>query len=222
MHVVHAPFTLIGDLRGGQAIAALRNVTAAPVTVTVGAAIVGGAREETLSGTGADTGHVTFDIPAWVTRIEIDAQMPTADWPKFTDFGMTLEDAAGAQLGQAPLNYAHWRLNSDLPRKWTGGPVTLKLYPGWATAAPGQHWTLTAKIRLYGDDAKVTALAPAGAATVTIPAGNPESVAFTPAASGWPLPAGFVPLIRWSASTAPGDPWTRESPLAPASTPMMR
>lgn len=222
VHVVHAPFTLIGDLRGGQAIAALRNVTSAPITVTVAGSIVGGARDETLSGTGGDTGHVTFDIPTWVTRVEIDAQMPVSDWPRFTDFGVTLEDAAGVQIGQAPMNYAHWRLNAELPRKWMGGPVTLKLYPGWATNAPGQRWTLTAHIRLYGDDAKNLALAPLGALTVTIPAGNPESVAFTPAAPSWPLPAGFVALVRWSASTAPGAPWTRESPLAPAPTPMMR
>ncbi|MBW8772184.1 MAG: S8 family serine peptidase [Gemmatimonadetes bacterium] len=43
MHIVHAPFTLVADLRGGQAIAALRNVTAAPITVTVGGTIVEGA-----------------------------------------------------------------------------------------------------------------------------------------------------------------------------------
>ena len=222
VHIVHAPFTLIGDFRGGQAIAALRNVTATPITVTVTGSIIGGAREETLSGTGGDTGRVTFDLPAWVTRIEIDAQMPVSDWPKFTDFGMTLEDAGGVQIGQAPLNYAHWRLNSDLSRKWQGGPATLKLYPGWATNAPGQRWTLTAHIRLYGDAAKRAALAPVGGATVTIAAGNPESVAFTPAASAWTLPTGFVALVRWSVFADPGVPWTRESPLAPAATPMMR
>ena len=222
VHIVHAPFTLIGDYRGGRAIAALRNVTTAPIAVTVGASIIGGTREETLSGTGGDTGHVTFDLPAWVTRVEIDAQMPVSDWPKFTDFGVTLEATDGSQLAQAPMNYAFERLTTELPQKWQGGPVTLKLYPGWATNAPGQHWTLSARIRLYGDEAKGLALAPVGPATVTIPAGTPESVAFTPAAPTWALPAGFVALVRWSASAAPGIPWTRESPLAPAPTPLMR
>ncbi len=222
MQVLHAPFTLIGDLRGGQLIAALRNVSSTPITVTVGGSIVGGARDETLSGTGGDTGHVTFDLPAWVTRVEIDAQMPVSDWPKFTDFGVTLEAADGSQIAQEPMNYAFDRLTTELPQKWQGGPVTLQLYPGWATNAPGQRWTLTAHIRLYGDEAKDLALAPVGSASVTIPPGNPESVAFTPAAPTWTLPAGFIPLVRWSASAAPGDPWTRESPMAPAPTPMMR
>ena len=46
--------------------------------------------------------------------------------------------------------------------------------------------------------------------------------AINPRKGYWTLPAGFIPLVRWSAAAAPGDPWTRESPMAPAPTPLMR
>jgi hypothetical protein len=220
--ITHAPITLIGDLRGGKAIAAVRNVTAAPVTVTLSAAIIGGARALTLDGTGPDTGRLTFDAPTWVRKVEVDLQMAPSDWTRFTDFGVTLEDADGRQIEKSPLNYAFGRLTAELPRDRNGAPVTLKLFPGWATNDAGQRWTVDVRVRLYGDDADMTPLAAETAATLTLPSGQPQSVTFTPVPAPWTLPAGFVPLILYSAREGSNAPWTREAPFLPAPTPLMR
>ena len=222
VHITHAPFTLIGDYRGGKSIAAIRNVTATPVTVAVSASIIGAATRTTLDGAGADTGRLTFDLPRWARKVEVDLQMATSDWPRFTDFGVTLLDADGREIEKAPLNYAFGRLEATLPRDWHGGPVTLALFPGWATNAPGQRWTLGAEVRVYAEDSAAVALAADGNATLTIPAGGPQTVSFTPVAAPWALPAGFVALLRYEAKVGNDVPWTREAPLLAAPTPMMR
>jgi len=222
IRITQAPVSLIGSFADGKGVAALRNLTEAPVTVVVGAAQIGATRLETVSGTGADTGRLSFDIPPWVKRIEIDASMATADWPKFTDFGMTLEDGAGIQLGQGPLNYHVGRLEADLPKKFSGNRGELRLYPAWTVGGSRDQWSLTLKIRMYGDPTERVALTATGTSTVTIPAGTPESVSFTPGSSPWPLPAGFIPLLQYSATIGEAAPWMAEAPLAVAPTPLMR
>ncbi|MEO6068604.1 MAG: S8 family serine peptidase [Gemmatimonadales bacterium] len=222
VHLTQAPFTMIADLRGDAAILALRNLTGAPVTVTTSGTIIGGAREETLSGVGADTGRLAIDLPKWVKRVEIDIEMPRGDWSRFTDFGVTLEDAEGRQIEKAPLNYAFGRLSAGISRQIRGATANLRLYPGWASATPGQRWTVTARIRLYGDDTVGVALAPAGAVTITLAPGTPEGVRYATAAGPWALPTGFVALVRWSAAVGGTEPWTLEAPLARAPTPLMR
>ena len=221
IEVRQAPFTMIADLRQGSPLLALRNLVAQSVTVTAGGTVVGGAREEVLSGVGADTGRLALDLPSWVRRIEVDVEMPRAEWPRFTDFGLTLEDGDGRQIETSPLNYAMGRLSAELPRARNGGPANVLLFPGWASSAAGQRWTATVRVRYYGDTAQAVPLAPAGNATVTIPAATPEGVRFTAPAAPWALPAGFLPLIRWTATVGADEPWTLEAPLAPAPAPLM-
>jgi tripeptidyl-peptidase II len=219
--LTHAPFTMIADLRNNTAILALRNLTTAPVVVATAGTIIGGAREETMAGVGADTGQLALDLPAWVRRVEVDVEMPRGDWPRFTDFGLTLEDGEGRQIENAPLNYAFGRLSTELPRSRIGGPARLRLYPGWASLVPGQRWTVTVRIRYYGEENKGIALSSSDATTITIPAGSPEGISFVPGVASWALPAGFIPLVRWDATVGGGAPWTLEAPLAPAATPLM-
>jgi len=222
IQLTQSPVAMIGSTSGSDPLLALRNVTTAPVSIAASAAIIGGVRVETLSGAGADTGRLSFALPAWVRRVEIDVQMATGEWTKFTDFGVTLEDANGVQLGQAPLNYAIGRLDADLPVKFEGTTAGLRLYPAWTRPGSTERWTTTVQIRLYADPTTELALVAKGAATVTIPAGTPESVGFAAGVPPWTLPQGFIPLIRYAAKVGEGDPWTAEAPLAPAPTPLMR
>lgn len=221
LELMQAPFTMSADLIQGVPVLALRSMVSMPVTVNVGGAIIGGAREESMSGVGADTGRLDLDLPGWVRRVEIDVEMPPGDWPKFTDFGVTLEDADGRQIEKSPLNYAVGRLTTELPRARSGGMATLKLFPGWATLVPGQRWNVTVRVRYYGEEARAVVLTPQGASTITLAPNTPEGIRFTAAASPWTLPEGFVPLARWSAGVAGKDPWTLEAPFAKASTPLM-
>lgn len=217
-----APVTLRADLRGGSAIASMKDLGTAPLTANVTATIVGGVLSTSLAGDGADTGSLNFQLPAWVRRVQVDVQMPPVDWPRFTDFGVTLQDSVGRQIEKTPLNYAFGRLESELPRNWRGGPVALKLYPGWATARPDQRWMADVQLRLYGDDATAKTLAPRGSATVNMTPGNGGAVLFAPDESPWTLPDQFLPLVLYTATITGGKSWTREAPLAPAPTPLMR
>ena len=45
-------------------------------------------------------------MPDWAIHATVDVSMDPAQWPRFTDFGLTLFDSAGRQLGKSPLNYA--------------------------------------------------------------------------------------------------------------------
>lgn len=222
IRITQSPVSIVGSLADGKALVGLRNLTEAPVTLVVGAAHIGATRTESMSGAGADTGRFAFEIPSWVKRIEIDASMSPADWPKFTDFGMTLEDAGGVQLGQGPLNYAIGRLETDLPKKFSGTQGQLRLYPAWTVPGSTESWSVTVKIRLYGDPAERAALAATGDTTITLPARTPQGVSFTPGNSPWAIPNGFVSLIQYSANIGDAAPWIAEAPLAAAPAPMMR
>ena len=222
VQVTQSPVTLIGSISGSDPLLALRNVSSAPVTATTSGALIGAVRMETLSGAGADTGRMSFVIPEWVRRVEIDVQMASGEWVKFTDFGVTLEDATGMQLGQGPLNYAFGRLEADLPAKFAGTTAQLRLYPAWTKPGSTDRWTTGIQVRLYADLAAEAPLTAKGSAALTIPPGGPESVGFTAGAAPWAIPEGFIPLVRYAAKIGEGDPWTVEAPLAAAPTPLMR
>lgn len=97
----------------------------------------------------------------------------------------------------------------------------LKLFPGWAALVPGLRWNVMARVRYYGEEERAVALAPEGQGTVTLQAATPDGIRFSTAAAPWPLPSGFVPLVRWTAGVAGKDPWILEAPLARAPTPVM-
>ncbi|HET7042778.1 MAG TPA: hypothetical protein VFI13_12195, partial [Gemmatimonadales bacterium] len=158
----------------------------------------------------------------WVRKIQVDLQMAPSEWPRFTDFGVTLLDADGRQIAKSPLNYAFGRLETELPQAWSGGPVTLALFPGWAVAGQDQVWSVDAVVRLYGGDSSAVALVPAGDAAFTLAPAQADAVTFVPQPPPWALPDGFVPLLLYTATVDRDDAWTRESPLLPAPTPLMR
>jgi tripeptidyl-peptidase-2 len=222
IQVTHAPFAIHADLRDGKAILGFRNLTAAALSIQIGAKVIGAAQEITMDGAGADTGRLSLDLPAWVRRVEVDVQMPPSDWPKFTDFGVTLEDATGAQLEASPMNYAFGRLETDLPRRWAGGKVELRLYPAWAELIAGRRWTVTTRVRLYADTSAAQSLTAEEPGELNIPGRGIDGVRYTIPAVALAMPSGTVPLIRWSAKAGSGEPWTLEAPFAPAPTPLMR
>ena len=79
--------------------------------------------------------------------------MDRAQWGRFTDFGVTLFDSIGRQLGKDPLEYAFGRLSVDLPDGQSDRPVTVALFPGFADPADTARWSATMSIRLYADTA---------------------------------------------------------------------
>ena len=141
--------------------------------------------------------------------------MDREQWGRFTDFGVTLFDSLGRQLGKQPLNYAFGRLQVELPEGHGDVPVTLGLFPGFADPSGDQRWALRASIRVYADTSVVLARSDSAATTIAPKAS--ATVEFALPRSPWPLGPRFVPLGLLVAR-ADGRSWTREVELAPPGT----
>lgn len=100
--------------------------------------------------------RIPFIAPAWASHIGIDLRMDPDQWPRFTDFGMTLTDTAGHRLVAQPINYALGRITLDRPAGAPAQPMVLVLSPGFADSTQDTRWTAQVSIRLYADSAHVS------------------------------------------------------------------
>ena len=212
VRLTHSPLLLHAARRGDAVHASFRNVTGAPVTAEVGMHLGGATRGDSISATGSAPLRIPFVAPAWSRGVVVDVSMDREQWGRFTDFGVTLFDSLGRQLGKQPLNYAFGRLQVELPEGHGDMPVTLGLFPGFADPSGDQHWSLRTSIRVYADTSVV--LAPADSAGRTIPPRGTATADFALPPSPWPLGEKFVPLGLLVARTE-GRSWTREVELGP-------
>ena len=209
--ISQSPITLRASMQGPAVRASVTNVTAAPVDAEIGMHLGGASRTENVAATGSAPKRIAFVVPRWSRGVVVDVAMDRAQWDRFTDFGVSLFDSLGQQLGKQPMNYAFGRLQVELPDGHGDMPVTLGLFPGFADPAGDQHWTARTSIRVYADtsvvlarsDSAATSIAPKATATAT----------FALPQSPWPLPDRFVPLGLLVAR-ADGRSWTREVELA--------
>jgi subtilisin family serine protease len=211
--VQQSPYRIQPTVTAGQVAIKVDNrspdsLRSEPFLVTFGAE-----RVQVVTGTAADTGRVQFTIPSWAVHAVIDATMDRAAWGRFTDFGFTLFDADGRQMGQAPLNYDLSRMQVPLPPS-TGADrnVEVRLFPGLASASDKAPWTAQVRIKLYADS---THIAQAAGTPITLPANGSavSTVSWTPPV--FPLGTGFVPL---AVVVVPENEraWTFELPLKTA------
>ncbi len=210
-----SPVSLRAVPQGDGVRATFGNLTKTPVTAEVGMHLGGAAREETITATGSAPVRIPFVLSGWSRGVVVDITMDRAQWGRFTDFGVILNDSVGRQLGKKPLNYAFGRLQVEAEPGHGDKPVVLTLLPGFADPADSQKWSLHASIRLYADSSVVL-----GSTTdsnkVTIAPGKSAMVSFTmPSETPRPLGEKFVPLGLLIARVN-GRSWTRETTLMPA------
>lgn len=215
--LIQSPLSLRASRQGPDVRATLANLTRTAVTAEVGMHLGGAAREETVTSTGSEPVRIPFVIPSWSRGVVVDVTMDRAQWGRFTDFGLTLLDSIGGQLGKKPLNYAFGRLQVEAEAGHGDMPVTLTLLPGFADSTDKQKWSLHASIRLYADSSKVLASSATGSGTVTIPAGKSATASFALPADLWSFGEKFFPLGLLVARVD-GRSWTRETALTPGST----
>ena len=219
--VTQAPVSLGVERTGDGVATTIRgHGTAAPARL--GVLLAGAQRTHTVVADGSAVQRIPFMVPAWARGAAIDVEMAPADWPRFTDFGVTLFDGAGAPLETSPLNYAVGRSHVAFPDGHGPMAVELGLFPGFAEPAGDQTWTARVTIRLYADSA--VALAPAqgqSPASAAVPADGAVRTTFTLTGSPWPLGDGFIPLGVLVTQIA-GRVWTREAALAEPIPPVMR
>ncbi|MEO6055300.1 MAG: S8 family serine peptidase, partial [Gemmatimonadales bacterium] len=210
-----SPVILRATRQGESVRTSVTNVTGAPVDAEVGLHLGGASRTEAVAASGSEPRRIPFVVPSWSRGVVVDVAMDPRQWGRFTDFGVTLFDSLGRQLGKQPLNYAFGRLQVELPEGHGDVPVTLAFFPGFADTAGDQRWSLRTSIRVYADTSVVLARADSGGTSIA-----PKTTAtahFTLPPSPWPLGRGFVPLgllvVR-----ADGRSWTRELELASPGT----
>ena len=221
IQVTQSPLRLHLTRQQNEAVAALANVTASPVSAELAILLGGGERVETVMARGSATRRIPFLAPAWAKSVVVDIMMDRAQWARFTDFGVTLFDSTGRQIERKPLNYAFGRLQASLPENHGDMPVELALFPGFADPETNEPWTLRAFIRLYADSAVALSRPESAAAPVTVAPGRSASVAFGLPGSPWALGDGFFPLGILVARVAEHT-WTRESGLPLPNPPLTR
>jgi hypothetical protein len=211
--VFHAPFT-IGVSRGASGAVARLTGVGGKVEADVRMALMGGERRDTVLARGSLERRIPFVLPGWATIVVVDVSMDRAQWGRFTDFGLTLFDSTGRQLGKDPLEYAFGRLAVDLPGGAGDRPAAVALFPGFADSTDTRPWSAIVSIRAYADS--TVALTPAGgdSSAVAIVPGATITRAFELNASPWPLGEKFFPLSVVAVRSG-GRVWTREAGLPP-------
>lgn len=179
--------------------------------------LLGAERQLRVQGRGSDTARTTFEVPSWASRLVVDVTMAREQWARFTDFGLTLFDSAGGQIGNAPLNYAFGRIESSFSLEHPAERVALELFPALAEPGSVEPWETTVSIRLYaGDEVPLSVAHASGSAP-----GDEETTVFVLPPSPWPLGEEFFPLGLLEVIHR-GEVWTREVPLPEPSVPGTR
>lgn len=224
IRLAEAPFQLLGRRDRDGVTARLVSLAGERQSVHLAARLIGAQRGVTIFGTGGAPVTVTFTIPPWARSAQIDFLMDRAQWERFTDFGMTLFDSAGHQLGQSPLNYAMGRMEVELQKSPAPVAAHVTLFPGLATAADSATWNGAMLIRLYADPDSAVALPPKNASSQPVELGphGESSATFPMLPLPWTLGDAFVPLGLITAQVGDGPVWTRELPLPAPSGPLMR
>lgn len=191
----------------------LRSVADGPSRVVPALAWIGGERTLPVTGTGGAPVPVPLAVPAWAQTVVVDIAMERGQWNRFTDFGFTLFDADGRQLGKEPLNYPAGRLEVKLPEGHGPIAAVLMLFPGPADAG-AEPWQLQLAVRLLAK-APTPLVRDGGAVPVNLPARGTATATFAPAATRLPLPADFRPVFR-ATLAADGRDFTSELSLPPS------
>jgi len=187
-------------------------------------AVVAGAErmQPTIARSGAAQ-FIPFVVPAWAGGAIIETTMDRAQWERFTDFGVTLFDSAGAQLGTEPLNYAIGRLQVAFPAGHGALPVRIGMFPAFVDSADaGRTWSVRTSIRLYADSG-VTLKPEQGEAPVALalPPRGTTALRFALPATPRPMGDGFFPRAAIGAEGV-GELWSREVGLPVPLPPVMR
>jgi hypothetical protein len=209
--VEQSPFRLRGLGDGRDAVADVANVSGKPATGQVAVVLAGGERSEPLAASGSGVVRIPFTAPAWVKGVVVDLTMDPAQWERFTDFGLSVFDAAGRIVAKEPLNYALGRLSTTLADKHDDLPLEVRLFPGFAEPGAAEAWKAKVVIRLYASDPLALSTGAERTGELSLAPGETQTRRFAlPDALPWALPPRFG-LLGAVVAYSGDDVWTSET-----------
>jgi subtilisin family serine protease len=135
-------------------------------------------------------------VPTWARRMIVEVEVAPEVWDQVTDFGITVYDSLGAQLGNGAMNYPYHRISVDLPADRAAGyRTTVELSPGFARPAAPSRTDARVRVRFEAEERSVWSQS--GAA--------PAAVVRVPAFAPFEAPDGFEPLLRLGVCPCPRD-----------------
>jgi subtilisin family serine protease len=217
--ILHAAFTLQAERVGDSVVVVLTNRGEGPASATPRVALIGATRSDTVVGESSDAERrLRVRLPSWARTLEIDVDLPTGSWGRFTDFGVTLLDSLGRVIALEPMDYARGRLRLPLTEAHRGIPVDVVLSPALADTADQVPWVAAVTSRVYAASAVPLLPVDATGQVRTWPAGTTDTTYFRMRSAPWPLDDALTPLGLVMTETA-GPTWTRTVALAPPRSP---
>jgi hypothetical protein len=186
-----------------------------PVPVGVRATITGTRQLVSVQRDDAIPVTIPAVMPTWARELVVDVTLPVEHWQQFSDFGVTLFDAKGAIVTDAPLNYAHGRIRVPLGGDLYPGPFALELFPAFADTTGPYAWSAEVALSyLRSDPVPLALLGMESESTVTVQPGRTANFQLTPVPAELDLPKGHHLLIAVEAFPQGGPAAVRLGVLA--------
>src|SRR6185503_11822800 len=129
--------------------------------------------------------------PSWASRMIVDVDLAKELWNTLTDFGVTVFDSAGQQIGQGPMNYSLARQIVKVDSLRRGRRLEIELHPAFAHLKAPDSWSARVRVSFVAD----RPVPVDGRMAVNVPGGASASIAIPPAPPGLTAPDGFQPLL---------------------------
>lgn len=207
------PVRLAASLADGFLVLAATSMITTPSEISLDAEWIGAESRFTLGAESARPTRLALPIPPWTATLRLDVAVPTGDWSKFTDLGVTLRDRAGRLLAEAPLTYAFGRMHFTPPPHLRGDTVYVVLAPAAVASAPPTPWEAHLTVRYL--DAAPVGSGQRAPERFTLAPGERRTVREAAIAASRTSDARLIPLLRVTARDADGTPWITE--LTPTS-----
>ncbi len=149
--VRRAPVRLSASLQRDTLQVLATNVSESAASIRLRVGLIGAEQHYAVQRQDDRPFRVVLPVPGWAAQVVVDSRMPREAWSRFTDFGVTVEDASGRLIETEPLNYAFGRLSAEVPPAVRGDSIIVLLAPGFADAAASQAWTLDLTVRFLLD-----------------------------------------------------------------------
>lgn len=157
--------------------------------------VVGASHTWSLARSGSTPWRMEVALPRWAERVEVDVEVPVADWERFTDLGMTVFTETGKRIVADPLHYPFGRTRFAAPPV---ASVVLELFPALALAHDRDAWNAEVTIRaLARSPVALSAAGGSGALVVAVDDLVPPS-GWSPVVETVAVPSTGPASIRWT------------------------